>query len=174
MTAPQSSAPKNPALKKGTSTISPRRRALLAKVHIAKKQLGLPDDAYRTILVTKFPGKESAKRLTDSELTSLVAHFEQRGFSPAVRGKRKPGSSFRTESKRPMVRKIYVLWSILHEHGGYTAKRPDGFVQRMTKTEARPDGIANTEWLDDEEAWTIIEALKKIIHRNDLGGYLVD
>lgn len=161
------------ARKKRAKFCTSRRRALLAKVHIAKKQLGLPDDAYRTVIASNFPGKESAKKLTDRELRSLIEHFKTRGWNDQGRGKRKPGSDYRTESKRPMVRKIYVLWAILRDNGRVSAKRPDGFVARQTKTADRPDGVANTEWLEDDEAWQVIEALKKWIHRENLEHHLL-
>jgi phage gp16-like protein len=57
------------------------RRSLLAKIHIAKKQLGLDDPIYRTILAELFDA-ESAKNLKITELVRLVQHLEQLGFTP--------------------------------------------------------------------------------------------
>jgi len=54
------------------------RRSLLAKVHIAKKDLGLDDAAYRAILA-RF-GVESSSRLDMKGLEKLLAHFEQLGW----------------------------------------------------------------------------------------------
>ena len=55
------------------------RRALLAKVHIAKKELGLDDVVYRMILYEEF-GAGSAAELTNGELDQLIARFESRGW----------------------------------------------------------------------------------------------
>jgi len=55
------------------------RRALLAKVHIAKKELGLDDGVYRMILQEEF-GADSSSKLTVRELEQLVARFERRGW----------------------------------------------------------------------------------------------
>ena len=112
----------------------------------------------------------------------MVGHFKKLGW----KGGRKPFKAssgkansnaaqkkgYRQPSKRPMVRKIYVLWAILYDNDEASSKRPDGFVRRVTKTEARPDGIASVEFLDDEEAYAVIEQLKKWIVRVELGGLL--
>lgn len=58
-----------------------QRRALLAKVHIAKKNLCLPDDEYRSIL-ERF-GKESAGKLTVAQLEELVKYFIFLGWKSA-------------------------------------------------------------------------------------------
>lgn len=170
------SAARSPSRKK-SFPVSDARRRLLARVHIAKKEMGLTDELYRASVGAVVEGKDSAKDLTMGELNKLLKHFESRGWSPKrkARSKNTPGKKrkgFRTPSSRPMVRKIYVLWSILHKNGVYSAKRPDGFVKRMTKNHTRPDGIANTEWLEDDDAYLVIEALKKIISREGLEGEL--
>lgn len=57
------------------------RRILLAKVHIAKSELGLDDDLYHLILEEEF-GAGSSADLTVRELEQLVARFENRGWQP--------------------------------------------------------------------------------------------
>lgn len=54
------------------------RRELLALVHIAKKELNLPDDIYRDILFVQF-GKESARDLSAEEIFALLDHFRSLG-----------------------------------------------------------------------------------------------
>jgi len=55
------------------------RRVLLAKVHIAKKDLGVDEDIYRMILREEF-GVDSAADLANRELEQLVLRFEARGW----------------------------------------------------------------------------------------------
>jgi len=55
------------------------RNVLLAKVHIAKKDLCLDDVLYRDILKTEF-GVGSAADLSNDELEQLVVRFETRGW----------------------------------------------------------------------------------------------
>lgn len=57
------------------------RRALLAKVHIARKQLGLKEGEYRSILGARF-GVESSGELDVRALQALVAYFESLGWKP--------------------------------------------------------------------------------------------
>ena len=51
------------------------RRALLAKVHVAKKVLGLDDDTYRAVLL-RVAGETSAAKCSDAQLVALVKEFE--------------------------------------------------------------------------------------------------
>lgn len=55
------------------------RKALLAKIHIAKKQLGLSDLEYRNVLDNLFAVR-SAKSLKIGELSTLLKHFAARGW----------------------------------------------------------------------------------------------
>ena len=73
---------------------SPQRRGLLAKVHIAKKELGIPDDDYRAIFKWEF-GKRSAKQLTMIELEYLVDYFKSKGWK--IQGSRFKGSKINPE-----------------------------------------------------------------------------
>ena len=57
------------------------RKALLAKVHIAKKELPLVDADYRALLEYEF-NKRSAADLTILELEYLVGYFKAHGWQP--------------------------------------------------------------------------------------------
>ncbi len=61
------------------------RRNLLAKVHIAKKELRLTDALYREFLFVWF-GRRSAKDLADAELEELLVHFKGLGWLPKPGG----------------------------------------------------------------------------------------
>jgi len=64
------------------------RNSLLAKVHIAKKQLpGMDDDTYRTILKKQY-GKTSAGKLTMPELADFANYLEIKGAEFTNKGKR--------------------------------------------------------------------------------------
>jgi len=73
--------------KKSPNRFQKQRNGLLALVHIAKKQLGLPDHLYREVL--KNYGVSSAAALSIPELENLVQHFERRGFVKKPRAKSK-------------------------------------------------------------------------------------
>jgi hypothetical protein len=71
----------NGAGKKSPNVLQRQRNGLLAIVHIAKKDLGLDDVAYRDVL--GFYGVASSAALSISELEDLVGHFESKGFKKA-------------------------------------------------------------------------------------------
>ena len=57
------------------------RRADLAKIHIAKKDLALSDDDYRAIL-TRVGGADSAADLDAKARGRVIGHFKRLGFRP--------------------------------------------------------------------------------------------
>jgi len=64
-------------------------RANLAKIHIAKKELGLTDESYRDILHLHFK-VDSASKLNDRQCTVLLNHLKALGWKPKhpAKGKR--------------------------------------------------------------------------------------
>lgn len=63
------------------------RNALLASVHIAKKETGIDDAVYRIILHEEY-GVESAGKLSIEELKNLIDRFESKGWKPKGRSQK--------------------------------------------------------------------------------------
>jgi phage gp16-like protein len=123
---------------------APSRRALLAQVHMAKKQLALHEDSYRAVL-TRVAGKDSAADIDDAGLLRVVAEFQRLGWKPSHR---RPGS------KKPHVRKVWAVWGSMKAHlRDPSADGLRGYVRRMT-------GLDDPEWLDGEQANRVVEGLK--------------
>lgn len=167
-----------PAPAKKTSQPSPRRKQLLAKVHIAKKQLGLSDDDYRDTLQGLF-GVRSASKLSDRRLTELVEYFKSVGFKPLPRksASRKSKPPVAAEHKQDLIRKMRALWISLY-HLGVTRDRSDdaltAFARRVSG--GRSTGVRSLNWLDEESAEKVIEALKKMAEREadvDWSAYMI-
>lgn len=128
------------------------RKSLLAKVHIAKKQLGLDDDAYRAILA-RFR-VESSKDLDMKGLEKLVDHMAKLGaeFTSAT-PRSKPGYQARPAQRRSefyeipdgprakVKRYIAAMWREL----GYDMVSLDTRVKREFAVHA-------FRWLEDEAA----------------------
>lgn len=131
-------------------------RNMLAKIHIAKKELGFDDDTYRTILQTRYK-KDSAAKLTRFEAEDLINHFKKQGFKV----KRSKGETIPTKTsptyEKPMARKVVAIWINMalagKVHNGSDAAL-QSYVKRMT-------GVDNLAWCDDRQLWKLIEALKK-------------
>ena len=68
------------------------RHAALAKIHIARKALGMPDRAYRALLLRE-TGAESAADLDDAGLRKVLARFEALGWSPSRAAARPHGAA---------------------------------------------------------------------------------
>ena len=130
------------------------RRAMLAKVHIARKELGLQDDDYRAVL-QRITTHASASDCTDSQIDAVLDEFRRLGWTPKT--KRPAGS------KKPHVRLVWALWGELKPHlrdGSSAALR--SFVQRQT-------GVADPEWLDPAQANAVTEGLKAWLKRSTKG-----
>lgn len=71
-----------PVRRKGGTEAAEQRKALLAKIHVAKKQLGLTEDEYRALLDGHF-GAASAADLGLTDLKRLVLVMADYGFKPS-------------------------------------------------------------------------------------------
>lgn len=134
-------------------------RAVLAKIHIAKKELGLDDEAYRDVL-KRVTGKRSSRDLNDYQLDQLFREFKRLGWKP---------KKTRRRVVRAQVRMIYALWGVLHEGGAVENGGPEAceaWVRRMY-------GADLTPWMAAEECNDVIESLKQWIYRAGLEDKLI-
>ena len=138
------------ATKKKTT---PRNRELGA-IHIAKKQLGLNEDEYRSLLEA-WTGKTSAAKLNQTERRQVIEYFRQMGF------RRVGGGLTIADDDKPLTKKIKMLWLELHRAG--KVEKPsqaalNAYCRRMTK-------IDNVAWLPPAKANIVIEGLKAWLQR---------
>lgn len=141
--------------------------AELAKIHIAKKELGLDDDTYRALLrrvidlnplhitalgkTKAFEGVISAKYLTSLGRAAVLSHFKSSGFA----GKKAyPGRPHNTDSKTAntaaQLRKIEALLA--------DAKRPWAYAVSMAKHMYKKDTLT---FCNSQELAGLIAALVK-------------
>lgn len=128
------------------------RNRLLSKIHIAKKHLGLDDEAYRAVL-ERITGKVSCSAMIDRELEAVCSELQRLGWKP-----KRPRRHGRSRSDKPYVRKLFALAGSLDRRGYWKLPYKEGlrrFVKEMT-------GIDDPEWLTYEQASPVIEALKTI------------
>lgn len=140
--------------------MSTTRRSLLAKVAIARKDLGLTEEDYRARL-ERIAGQPSARRASDAQLARLVQEFRSLGWKPS--GKR---LVTRTVSPHADIRMVAGLWQELGPYlrdGSAEALRT--FVQRMTKSRRSPAGVSAPEFMDSDQTRKVIEALKDWLGR---------
>ena len=134
-------------------TASPDRRAMVAKIHIARKELALAEDTYRAIL-SRVTGHASSTACSDKQLGAVLAEFERLGWTLK-------GTGTRRTSGESWVRMIYAIWGELAPLlDAATDDTLRAFVRRQTKSRKNPEGISDPKWLDAQEGRKVIEGLK--------------
>jgi hypothetical protein len=124
-------------------------RADLARIHIAKKELGLDDASYRGVLWGRYH-KESAAYLTPREVADLIELFRQKGWRPISFGQ--------LGLIHGLWRKLGAAGSLEHAEEGALAS----FVEHAT-------GKSDLRRLTVREAGRVIETLKKWLERVEGG-----
>ncbi|WP_170181923.1 gp16 family protein [Phreatobacter stygius] len=126
---------------------------MLAKVHIARKELALDEVAYRAVLMSA-TGKASAKDCSERELNAALAEFRRLGWQP------KGGPT--KKSDKLHVRKVFAIWGDLGRSGALANASREAlraFVKRQTD-------VADPEWLTAAQANLVTEALKAMQRRH--------
>ena len=120
---------------------------LIAKIQIAKKELGMADDDYRALLL-RITGKDSSTKLTDAQRIAVLAEFARLGWNNG-----KP--AFKKSSKLH-VRKVWALWSAMCDDDIPEVKTRAAlvaFIQRQAN-------VDDPEWLTVDQSYKVIEGLK--------------
>lgn len=123
----------------------------LAKIHIAKKELGLTDEAYRDMLHLHFQ-VDSAKDLKPQQVVVLLNKFRAKGWRPKTnvkKGRKGTGKSanFKEIVGQNARQKKYILalWNAL----GYDVAKLDARCKKQF-------GVERFEWLKDEHALFVL------------------
>ena len=147
------------AAQQGRLTLSKERRGMIAKVHLARKELALGEDAYRDV-VQRITGTDSSAKASDAALHRLLGEFKRLGWTPSSRqhGKRRAAQA--------QVRMIYAMWSDLAPYvREHTDEALRSFVGRQTRNRLHPDGVSAPDFLDGEQANRVLEGLKAWLAR---------
>lgn len=125
------------------------RRAMLAKIHIAKKELGLDDELYRVILEDEF-GVKSAAYLSVKEMERLVQRFITKGWKGKSRQDRPAtmtaGKQDRQESKGKNTEQQVEK---LKERIGQELVGSELTEQRMRGLVRKICGVDDLKWCGD-------------------------
>jgi phage gp16-like protein len=120
-------------------------RSDLARIHIAKQELGLDDASYRGLLQDRYH-LDSAADLTPGQAADLIALFRAKGWRPASSGQRGL---------------IHVLWHELAA-GGAVRQGDDDALNAYIRHYTGRDELHQ---LTVHEASRVIEMLKKWLAR---------
>lgn len=129
----------------------PARNADLAKIHLAKKTLGMTDEDYRTMLQAQ-TGHSSASKLNHAQRLKVLAHMQTMGFRPkAGKAPRRPKRPTPAADRLPLVRRIRAqLISLDRKPDEYA----DGIARKMFGGQ-----IQFFEWCTPEQLHSISAAL---------------
>jgi phage gp16-like protein len=122
------------------------RNMQLSKIHIAKKDLGLDDETYRSLLF-RVAGVRSAKDLNPRTTGKVLAEFERLGWKPSTikPSRKKPAAA---PDRAKLVGKIEAFLAEAKRSWAYA----DGMAMRMFKVE-------RVEWCDPGQLSKLVAAL---------------
>lgn len=130
------------------------RRAMLAKINVARHQLNMVEDDYRQLLFDA-TGKTSLKECSEAEMDAVLTRLKGLGFKPVPKkGER--------SAQHPMARKARALWISLHQLG--VVHNPS--EQALEAFARRQLGCDRLVWARQSDAYRLIEALKDMASRN--------
>lgn len=150
------------------------RRAAVVKVQIARRDLGLDEDTYRSIL-ERLTGRTSSSACSDAELGRVLDEFKAKGWKPKVIAGGKPTKAPRSIPNRPAdhpaARKARSLWISLWNLGEVR----DSAEPALEAFARRQLGVERLQWADQGLTYKLIEALKGMAERagwsQDISGY---
>ena len=120
------------------------RRAMIAKIKIALKELAMDDDTYRALLI-RVTGKNSAAALDKRGLEAVIREMQRLGWQAS----NPPGTPPRFASEKS--RTVAKIGAMLKELGlGWN------YAHGMAKSMF---GRARVEWLNSEELHKLMQAL---------------
>ena len=134
------------------------RQRLIRLIHVGKRELGLDDETYRTLL-SGCVAKDSTSTMSVPELERVLERMKRSGFKVRVKSARPPAQSRpgRPLAQYPEARKVRALWLFLHQLGA--VKNPSeealaAYVKRIAKVDA-------LQWTNGNQTEALIETLKK-------------
>lgn len=139
-------------------------QSLIAKIHIAKKQLCLDDETYRQLLATAANGKSSCKDMAKYELENVLDVLKTKGFKPLKKKSTKRLSPKSGKAKHAEIDKIRAIWITMHKHGFLrdgSEDALDAYTKRMTVRLNKGIGLDAVNWLNPFLASRLLEVLKQ-------------
>ncbi len=133
------------------------RRRELAAIHIAKAQLAMADDAYRSLLWS-LARVTSARDLDSGGRKRVLDHMKACGFKTAYKQGKSSSWSWvdrAAEDRRPMLRKIIMV----AKTAGWSKRYVDGTCKNMFQ-------IERVELMAPDQLHALIAALMKQRVRN--------
>ncbi|MDF0377673.1 regulatory protein GemA [Methylophilus sp. YYY-1] len=125
----------------------PHRNNQIAQIHIARAQLGLDEETYRSIIRMMSNGRtDSSAQLDYAERNKLLEHFKARGW----KNTKMATPSAAKKTNQPLITKVGALLADMKLPWSYA----DGIAKRMYNRD-------RLQWCEAEELRGVIAALVK-------------
>lgn len=127
------------------------RRSMIAKIQIARKQIGMIEDDYRQAMF-ELTRHRSLTQCSDAQLARMLEFMKSKGFSSSPSGK---------AASHPMARKARAMWISLYQLGvvhNASEHALEAFAKRQL-------GCDRMRWANQRDAYKLIEALKAMADR---------
>lgn len=134
-------------------------RSMIAKVHIARKDLALDDTTYRALLM-RVTGRESCSKMNMGQISQILDEFKRLGWKP--RRPRKSGQ--RKMADDAQSRMVRGMWITLAQNGIVRDSSEEAlaaYVKRMT-------GMEDLAWLNAAQVNKVINGLRSWLQREGL------
>lgn len=133
-----------------------KRRSMLAKIQIARKDLAMEKDDYRQIVLDQ-TGRLSLKEASEADLVKVLQVMQAKGFRPLPKSGRKHSAA-----EHPVAKKARALWISLH-HLGVVHNPAEPALEAFAKGRVGCDKLV---WMKQSDGYLLIEALKDMARRN--------
>ncbi len=130
----------------------PHRRTMIAKLHLARKDLALEEEDYRVVL-ERVTGKRSAADLSAAQLDSALKEMARLGWQA------KPASGRANNPAANKARAMLISLGLMGVIRNTSEQALNAFARRQT-------GIERLSWVNQDHVYKLIEALKGIANRN--------
>lgn len=131
------------------------RARLIRLIHVARREIGMEDDAYRALVARLCNGKTSSADCDAIELERIIGHLKKAGFKVRKPKAVKPAEA-RPPATDPESAKLRALWLLLHQVGATesaTEASLAAYVRRMT-------GVDALQFVRRGQRFALIEGLK--------------
>lgn len=130
------------------------RRSMIAKIHVAKKQMQIDDDDYRQMIFDA-TGKTSSANCSDDQLARVIAVLKSKGFAAL------PVKNTSRAADHPVAMKARAMWISLY-HLGVVHNSSEKALEAFARTQLK---VAKLQWADQTQGYKLIEALKAMAER---------
>lgn len=131
-----------------------QRKSMIAKIHIAKAELGLCDETYRAFLMRE-TGKSSCKDINNQGLAKVLHALKKQGFIP----KSNPHQAQKPKVCNTNSAMLGKVEALLADH-----QLPWNYAHSMAK---QMFGIESVQWLHPWQLHKLVAALQIYANRKE-------